>query len=409
MASGQRPFEGLKVLDCASYIAAPAAATVLADFGADVIKIEPPEGDPYRELYRFPGYPPAEKNFPWDLDSRNKRSLAIDLKRPEGIKVLHRLAKQADVFITNMPLPVRQRLMLGFDTIGALNPRLIYASFTAYGETGPESEKTGFDSTAFWARSGLMDMVRADHLSPPTRSVAGMGDHPSGMALYGAIVTALFERERTGKGGLVSSSLLANGLWANGVQVQAQLYGVSFPLRQPREHAPNPIGNIYRCRDQRWLTLTVLNEAKQIGPLFEALELTDLLQDARFATLEARRKHHIELIALFDKRFAERDLADWRRRLDAAGITFGVIGTLADIDTDEQMRAVEAVVPFADGSGETIASPIHVGQHTKVAPRPGPALGEHSEAVLREAGYTEGEITQLRSSGVLLAAPASSG
>lgn len=405
MGSGQRPFEGLRVLDCASFIAAPAAATTLSDFGADVIKIEPLEGDPYRELYKFPGYPPAERNFPWELDSRDKRSLAIDLKHPDGVKVLHRLVKGADVFITNLPLPVRARLSLNYETIGVLNPRLIYASFTAYGEVGPEADKTGFDATAFWARSGLMDMVRADHLSPPARGVAGMGDHPSAIALYGAIVTALYHRERTGRGGLVSSSLMANGLWANSVQVQAQLSGVKFPLRQPRDQAPNPFGNIYRCRDNRWLSLVVLNEARQAEPLFKALGYPEFTEDPRFATQEGRRRNHLELIRLFDARFAEYDLAEWRRRLDSAGITFGVIGTLADIDHDEQMRFAKALVPFADGSGETVASPFSLAEAPQRPPGAAPGLGQHSEAILGEAGYSQAEIDQLCAAKVIARRP----
>jgi len=176
--SAPLPFEGLKVIDCASFIAAPAAATILADFGADVVKVEPPEGDPYRELFRAQGFGPSGRNFGWELDSRNKRSLAVDLKRPEGREVLERLVRSADVFLTNLPLSARRRLRIDHASLEPLNPRLIYASFTAYGETGVEAEKTGFDSTAYWSRSGLMDLVKTDHTALPARSVAGMGDHP---------------------------------------------------------------------------------------------------------------------------------------------------------------------------------------------------------------------------------------
>jgi crotonobetainyl-CoA:carnitine CoA-transferase CaiB-like acyl-CoA transferase len=161
-------FEGLKVLDCASFIAAPAAATVLSDFGADVIKIEPPgTGDPYRNLPNLPGYPHSEHNFAWMLEARNKKSLALDLSKPEGQAVLHRLAAQADVFITNYPPQVRERLGITHNHLAPLNERLIYASFTGYGEKGEEANKPGFDSNAYWARSGLMDLVRADEHTTP--------------------------------------------------------------------------------------------------------------------------------------------------------------------------------------------------------------------------------------------------
>jgi crotonobetainyl-CoA:carnitine CoA-transferase CaiB-like acyl-CoA transferase len=392
-------FAGLKVIDCASFIAAPAAAMVLSDFGADVIKIEPPgEGDAYRQLHLAPGYPVSEHNYPWVLDGRNKRSIALDLKSPDGLEVLHRLIDQADIFITNMPLPVRRRLNIRYEDLGPRNSRLIYASFTAYGETGAEADKTGFDSTAYWARSGLMDNVKPHADAPPARSLPGMGDHPSAMALYSAIVTALYRRDRTGKGGRVTSSLIANGLWANGVMVQAQLCGARMIPRPPRDQLPNACTNMYRCGDGRWLTLSLLNEVRQFLPLLDALERRDILEDPRFSTLEMRRENSRQLIAVFDHIFASRDLAEWRQRLDQAGITFGVTGTLEDISDDAQMREVEALVPFADGAMMTVNSPFSIDGLEKVKPRAAPTVGQHSEEILREAGYSDAEIQQLRGS-----------
>src|SRR5262245_25037923 len=191
-------FAGLKVIDCASWIAGPAAATILSDFGADIIKIEPPgAGDPWRASTPVPG---KATDYYWQLTSRNKRSLAIDLKHAEGIAVLYRLVASADVFITNFPLPVRERLKIAASDLLARNPRLIYASLTAYGERGDEAARTGFDSTVYWARTGLMDMMRATTETEPARSVPGMGDHPSATALYAAIVTALYRRHTTSTG-----------------------------------------------------------------------------------------------------------------------------------------------------------------------------------------------------------------
>ena len=206
---------GIRVLDVGSFVAGPAAATVMGDFGAEVIKIEPPEGDPYRSLHRLPGSPEGDRDYYWVLDSRNKKGLALDLKRPEAREVLERLVRSADVFLTNMPLDVRARLGIRWADLEPLNGRLVYASLTAYGESGPEANKTGFDATAWWARTGLMDNARSGPDAPPARSIPGMGDHATAMALFGAVMMALYQRERTGKGGMVSTSLMAAGLWSN--------------------------------------------------------------------------------------------------------------------------------------------------------------------------------------------------
>ncbi|MDP1583157.1 MAG: CoA transferase [Bradyrhizobium sp.] len=395
-------FDGLKVLDCASFIAAPAAATVLSDFGADVIKIEPPGlGDPYRNLPNLPGYPASQHNFAWMLEARNKKSLALDLSRPEGQAVLHRLVTEADVFITNFPPAVRARLGLTFAQLSPLNERLIYASFTGYGEKGEEANKPGFDSNAYWARSGLMDLVRADENTTPARSVAGMGDHPCAMAFYGAIVTALYKRERTGKGSHVSSNLMANGIWAASVLAQAKLCGAKFQERRTREHALNAVTNHYKCKDGRWIILSLLNEEKQWPALARCIGREDLVADERFATKAGRHARSIELIGIFDETFAGKTLAEWRQILDGNGLVFGVVGILDDIPDDKQMLENEVLVPFENDTMLTINSPIWVDGAKKVRPRKPPGIGEHSDEILRNAGYDEAAIQKLRASGAV--------
>lgn len=388
-------FSGLKIIDCASFIAAPAAATIFSDFGADVIKIEPPEGDLYRSLHTRPGSPRTDLDYAWILDNRNKRGLALDLKSERGHEVLCRLVASADVFITNMPFPVRRKLKTTYEDLAHLNDRLVYASFTAYGETGPESEKTGFDSTAYWARSGLMDMVRPDADSPPARSTPGMGDHPSAMALFGAIMTALWRRERTGKGGMVGSSLVANGLWSNSYFVQAALLNAQFPPRPPRSHVMNPLSNSYRCKDGRWFILSMVNEVRQYAPFMEAIGLSDIVD--KYAVQADRQKNSAELIAIFDAMFATKPLEEWRQVLDKAGITFGIVNTLDDIAHDEQARHAGALVPFADGSGTTINSPFMVGGEAKRPPARAPDIGQHTDEILAEYGFSAGDIASLRS------------
>jgi formyl-CoA transferase len=395
-------FDGLKVLDCASFIAAPAAATVLSDFGADVIKIEPPgAGDPYRNLPNLPGYPASDHNFAWLLESRNKKSIALDLSKDDGQAVLHRLVRQADVFITNYPPAVRERLGITYDQIAPLNARLIYASFTGYGEKGEEANKPGFDSNAYWARSGLMDLVRADTNTTPARSIAGMGDHPCAMAFYGAIVTALYKRERTGEGSHVASNLMANGVWAASVLAQARLCGAKFGERRPRERALNAVTNHYKCKDGRWIILSLLNEERQWPTLARVLGREDLIGDPRFATKADRHARSLELIKLFDEVFATRTLAEWRKLLDGNGLVFGIVGILDDIPTDRQMLENEVLVPFENDTMLTINSPIWVSGAKKVQPKKPPDIGEHSDEILRDAGYDEASIKKLRGSGAV--------
>ena len=392
-------FSGLKVIDCASWIAGPAAATILSDFGADVIKIEPPGvGDPWRARSVNPH---AHADSYWQLTSRNKRSLALDLKHKAGRNVLYRLVAGADVFVTNFPLPVRDRLKLAPADLLPLNDRLIYASFTAYGEAGEEAAKTGFDSTAYWARTGLMDAVRADLDTVPARSAPGMGDHPSATGLYAAIVTALYRREKTGKGGMVSSSLLANGLWANGCFVQSRLLGEEVPHRPTREQSPNALANHYRCRDGRWFIMALFNEERQLRPFLAAIGREELADDPRFATKPARLHNAPAMVAELDATFAARDMAEWRVILDAVGVTFGVVGKVDDVPDDAQMQAIGAVVPFADGAALTVSSPFNLAGESKIAPRRAPKLGQHTEAVLQEAGYDADAIGHMRREGVI--------
>ena len=383
-----RIFDGLRVIDCASYIAGPAAATVMSDFGAEVIKIEPPGmGDPYRSLAMRPAGAPMSPN--WVMDARNKRSLAIDLASDGGRAVLRRLVSDADVFITNFPPPVRRKLGLRHEDLAPLNDRLIYASFTGYGETGPEAEKPGFDVTAWWARSGLMDLVRSGPDATPARSLSGMGDHPSAMALYGAIVTALYQREKTGRGGLVGSSLLANGLWANSCSVQQQLCNEPVAVQPARAQAPFPSRNHYRCRDGRWIILSIL----PTGDRWQ-----------RFCAVAGGNLGDTDPHALttqLDEIMATRDFSDWAARLDAAGLIFGIVARIEDVAQDEQAIAAGVLVPFENSSLMTVSSPFWLAGQDKVEPRRAPEVGEHNDAVLRAAGYSAEEIEEFRAAGVV--------
>ncbi|HUF91379.1 MAG TPA: CoA transferase [Candidatus Limnocylindria bacterium] len=394
--------EGVRVIDAANFIAGPVAATVMADFGADVIKVEPPTGDIYR--VRGAGYPASAYNFPWIVDNRTKRSVAIDLRAPEGQALLHRLVREADVFVTNAPLDSRARLGVRYEDLEPLNPRLIYASITAYGETGAEASKPGFDSIALWARTGLMDLVRSSADVPPARSLPGMGDHPTGMSLFAAIMAGLYHRERTGRGTTVATSLMANGLWWNAIQAQGILCGTRTEVRPPREDAVSALANMYGCRDGRWFMLTITGDERHWPAFAAGIGRADLATDPRFAETDSRRRHARALTAILDEVFAARDWDEWRARLETAGIACGVVATLDDIPHDEQMRASGALVPIDDaraGAAYTVSSPIQVGGQPKVPPAFAPEIGEHTVEVLRAAGVAESEIQRLLAAGVI--------
>ena len=379
----QSLFSGLKVIDCASFIAAPLAATILGDFGATVIKVEPPEGDAiYRAIHKRAGAANSERNYAWDMGARNKKSVSLDLKSKRDLARLYRLVETADVFITNNTFPARKKLLIDYENLAPLNPRLIYVSFTAYGETGPEADNAGFDTTVFWGRSGILDMMREEEDTAPPRVPPGMGDHTSALAIYGGIASALYRRERTGLGSLVTSSLMMSGAWANSLTLQAQMYQSTFPPRLPRRSSVNPLANSYRTRDGRWIWLMIVNQARMWQPLLGALALDQLAADSRFATPTSRSENSEQLIALLDRAFATRDLKDWKTRLDTAAITFGVVSTVEESARDPQMIAAKAFVPFGDGSALTVNSPFEIEGVAKTAPTRGPSVGQHNDEIL---------------------------
>src|ERR1700723_1405257 len=299
-------FSGLKVVDMASFLAGPGAATVLSDFGADVIKVEPPGiGDPHRMTYKIPPNPSAKENYGWHLSNRNKRGMALDLKSPHAKEVVERLVKWADVFVINFPNPVRKRLRLTYEDIAPWNPRLIYADLTGYGDAGPDADLPGFDITAYWARTGLLAMTR-DAGAPPTLPVPASGDHATAIGLYSAIVTGLYRRERTGEGCYVTTSLIGEGIWASAVLVQAALCNAKFYPLHDRRNPPNAIFNVYQTSDGRWFLIVM--QPKDWPALPSAIDRPELLSDPRFADDAARAKNSAQLAAILDHVFPSQTL-----------------------------------------------------------------------------------------------------
>jgi crotonobetainyl-CoA:carnitine CoA-transferase CaiB-like acyl-CoA transferase len=403
--AGDNLFSGLKVLDFASFIAGPAATTVLSDFGAEVVKVEPPGiGDPYRYLYLTPPNPRLKENYTWQLTNRNKRSIAIDLKNPQAGEVLARLVKWADVLVTNFPPRVRKGLKLNYEDVSPLNGRLIYADITGYGELGPEADKPGFDITAYWARSGLMQFTR-DASSPPAVPVPGIGDHATAISLYAGIVTGLYRRERTGKGCNVSTSLIANGAWAVAAWLQAGLFGAKFSGEIDRKNPPSAVtGGSYRTSDNRWLLLAFVEEEKNWPVFAKAIERADLLADPRFADSKGRHVNAGALVAELDRMFGAQTLAYWKTFLDAARLPYSVVQIPEEIVNDPQLLANRILVPIADGSANpklTVDSPFTLKEQPKVAPGVAPGLGEHTDQILQELGFGASEIDGLRAGGAV--------
>ena len=397
-------FAGLKVIDAATVIAAPAAAMMLADFGADVVKIERPgSGDMLRAARPVPHESPAAADYMWQLDGRNKRSLTLNLKSPEGMEILRRLAAGCDVFITNHPYAARQSLGITYDDLRPLNKRMIYASLTAYGERGPERARKGFDQLAYWARSGLMDLMRSPD-AVPIQGLSGMGDHPTGVALYAAIVTALLRRERTGEGGMAHTSLLANGLWSNASITQGVMAGGDSAGFRARRTSPPVTMRVYRCADGRHLQLNMVRNPELVARLFDALDAADLLQDERFATPRRMRENRAALGDLVQEIIEARSSDDWLARFDEAGVPANRIAIVEEKPTDAQILENDMATAPADpamGVPLLVRHPVKATGVPHVEPRRPPGLGEHSAEILRELGYDEERIEAFRAQGVI--------
>jgi crotonobetainyl-CoA:carnitine CoA-transferase CaiB-like acyl-CoA transferase len=394
-------FSGLKVVDFASFIAGPSAAVILSDFGADVIKVEPPTGDMWRIGHKIPPQPQAKDPYPFHLANRNKRGITLDLKSPSAQQVMERLVRWADVFIVNTPHTARKRLKLEYDDVLQWNPRLIYADVTGFGEKGADAQLPGFDITAYWARSGLLSMTR-DAGEPPTWPVAGSGDNATAVGLYAAIATALYRRERTGKGSYVTTSLLAEGVWSASVSIQAALCGAKFFAQHDRKNPANAALNVYHASDGTWFVLIITPD--KLAAVAKALGREDLLTDPRFSDPARLAQNMSQLTAILDEVFGSQPMSHWYEIFNGVHVTFGAVRGPQEVIDDPQLRANDIVVPL-EGAGDkltsTISSPIQVHGVAKVSAKRAPALGEHNEEVLRQLGFSASEIDGLHASGAV--------
>lgn len=385
--------QGLKVVEFASYIAAPGAAGLLGDWGAEVIKVERPSGDPMRRALADTRSEIRE-NPTFELDNRGKQAMALDIAKPEGREALMRLADQADVFLTNVRLASLKRYGLDDVALRARNPRLVYAVVTGYGLEGPDAAKPGFDMAAFWARGGVAHMT-APRGVDPFMLRSGFGDHICSLATVSAILAALYERNRTGEGRLVEASLLSTGIYTMGSDLAVQLRLGRLSRMRTRDEPLDPLGNFFQSADGRWFVIRRREGGPDFQAVAEAAGRPELVSDPRFATPRARKELSRELTAEFDKGFNALPFETIARRLDEADMVWAPVQTPAEVAADPQAIASGCFVEI-EHEGETpYLSPSGPVRFPGVAlsPRPpAPAVGEHTRKLLAGLGYSEAEI-----------------
>lgn len=392
--------QGLKVVEFASYIAAPGAAGIMADWGAQVIKVERPEGDPMRHVFGD-AKSALSGNPTFGLDNRGKRAVVLDTSKPEGREALTRLANEADIFLTNVRPASLKRAGLDDETLRAANPRLIYAVVTGYGLEGPDAAKPGFDVTAFWSRAGVAHM-HAPKGTDPFILRTGVGDHTTSLATVAAILAAVYEREKTGVGRLVQTSLLATGVYAVGSDMAVQLAFGKLASNRPRSAPFDPVANFYKSRDGHWFVINPRGGGNDWKLLSAACGRPDLPEDERFLTSRLRKDNSPVLVAEFDKAFGALDFDEIARRLDEVDLVWAPVQTPAQVAADPQVAAAGALIDVEDGQGGTYRSPAaparFPGADATVRPA-APGLGEHTREVLAEVGYSTAEIEAMLAAG----------
>jgi crotonobetainyl-CoA:carnitine CoA-transferase CaiB-like acyl-CoA transferase len=395
--------DGVRVVEIGVWVAGPAAGAVLADWGADVVKIEPPGiGDPARTFAKMFG---ADLPFNpiFETDNRSKRSIVLDLTKPEGLAVALELADRADVFLTNVRPAALARLGLAPENLLARNRRLVYGVITGYGLRGPDADRAAYDIAGFWARSGIASALSAPGQNPPFQR-GGMGDHTAGQSLAGGIAAALYARERSGEGQLVSTSLLRQGLYTLSFDLSVALrFGVPIASAD-RKTMGNPAINCYQDRDGRWFWIVGLEGDRHWPPLARAAGHPEWIDDPRFRSTADRAAHATELIAALDAVFATRTREEWGAIFDAEqDLWWAPVQTADEVLADPQVRAGGGFVEVPDGEATTTlpATPVDF-EGTPWAPRAmAPEPGQHTDEILESLGRDAGGVADLRERGVV--------
>lgn len=393
----------IRVIEMATYVAAPSAGGVLADWGADVIKIEPLSGCPMRNFYASALTDNYPDNPVFDLNNRGKKAIAINTATDRGRNLVRKLVKDADIFITNVRPSQLVEQSLDYEALKPINPKLVYASVTGFGLEGPERDKPGFDSVAFWAKSGLAWIMTPVDAAPNPIRIA-VGDHVTGLATVGGILAALHQAQRTGEGCLVESSLVRSAAYVMGSDFGTYLRYQRVARTRPRHETIVPMTNFFATKDENWIFINARPGEPDWPNFIRALELTELAADERFKSARDRRQNAAALIDILDAQFKTRSYDDWKPRLDAEGIIYAPVQSFDQVVNDPQMQAAGVFVdqPKSDGSSYPgLASPIRFQGHANGPRGHGPKIGEQSELVLGELGLSEEDIQTLIDDGVI--------
>lgn len=396
------PLEGIRVLEVASWLAAPSCASLMSDMGARVVKVEPPGGDAYRNL--FAALMGPEFVHPtFEFDNRGKRGVSVDLEQPEGAELVRELARDVDVFITNLTRPRLERYGLTDADIRTVAPRGVYVVLSGFGLSGPDSERQGFDQSAFWARSGAMSLS-GEARDAPSLCRGGYGDHTTALNLLAATLAGLRLRDQTGANQYVEVTLQRTGIWCLAGDVTSTLYTRTQPLRHSTERPPNPVWNYYQTQDGRWLLLCMPMPLAYWPRFSKLVGHPEWAEDPRFRSVLGLLTNGPEIVPVIREVIATRDLADWARELDAAGLVWAPVAEMPEVIDDPSLResgAFSLIVHPRAGAIETVSAPFTIRDADVEVRGPAPALGEHTREVFTELGLSAERLADLLDRGVL--------
>ena len=396
------PMEGIKVVEMGVWVAGPSAAAILCDWGADVVKIEPPTGDPFRGLFASALGAAVAINPPFEIDNRGKRSVCLNLENEQGRALAKRLVDEADVFVTNMRPRVCEQFGLSYDEVRATNPRIVYCQVTGHGPDSPEANRASYDIGAFWSRAGV-----GASLTPPGGPIpqqrGGMGDHMTGMSAAGAISAALFKRERSGEGQRVAASLVRTGVYMMGWDYSLEMRIGAKTVPYDRFHAPNPIINSFQTKDERWIWLLLLQGDRHWPDLLRAVGREDMKDDVRWKTIVPRRENAESLVRELDGEFAKKTMDEWGSILDANNVWWAPVNTISQALQDPVVQATGAFTHVGEDDAKIpmVNTPVDF-YGTPGGPRGlPPELGQHTEEVLLEMGHDWDAIIALKEAGAI--------